>query len=1046
MRLTDWALAWPRALAAVVLLVGVWGVLALVRTPVDLFPDTEPPQAVVIATQPGASARDMASDVTEPLEKELNTLDGVSNLTSTTRDGVASVRVEFSYQKTLSQATAAVGNALDRVTADLPADMVRPRVFPISEATSPAMTLALRPGPESPKDLLHVRLLAQNAIQDRLLALDAVGDVEVFGGHQPEVRVAVDREALAAQGLDVAAVAAALESANVTIPSGRIRPGSGEYLVSVVGEAADPDELARLPLRQGPEGTVLLDDVATVRLGTAEARSAYHGNGESAIAVSIQRPRTGATMAAIEAVEAELPALRTSYRDIRFEIAGSQRNLIEANASGLRSSVIQAVLLTIAVIFVFLADFRAAAVASVSIPLAFLGALAVLGLTPYSLNMVTMTGLIIAVGLVIDSAVVVLENIIRRQRAGLDRGAREAARAGARQVAPAVIAGIMTTVVVVLPVMFAGGYLQRIMRPLNLMITATLVASLLVALTVVPVLAARLLDRPATRTSRLEHWLGAVGTGTDRLGDFMSGLVRTALRRRWLVLAVVAVFLVGTMRSVPPLIGNELMPPMDTGIATIDFETPGHFAVERVERVLDKVEREVEATTGVRRVSSVIGSEPGTMGFGTGGATPQTARLTVYMVDRTQREASIWTVMDRWREALDRLRGVQGYTVSAFGATPISTTKAPLDIIISGPDAAVLDHLGERALTELEGMAGVLDMRRSWLRDKPERRVTVDREAAQRLGLSTAATGRAVAAAVDGVPAGNLRLEGFLDLPIRVAYAASAVDSPGGLGGVYLSTAEGPAPLRAVADVTTQWVRPAITRENLEETLDITAVNRAYTVADVAAEARERLAAIDEPAGYDIKVGGTITNLRGNQGRMQAALIPGFGMLALLLFALFGTVRHPLAIMAAIPLAVAGALWGLLIFGKPMSMPTIMGLILLGGTIVNNSILLLEFVRQAQAEGRSRDDAVVEAVRLRLRPVLMTTISTVLGLSPLVFELAVGLERMSPLGIAAASGLLVGTVLTLVVLPVLFSLLDDAAGALRRRLQTHGERAATDRV
>ncbi|HKL77310.1 MAG TPA: efflux RND transporter permease subunit [Gammaproteobacteria bacterium] len=1032
MRLIDWALHRPRALTAVVLLVVIWGLLAYFRTPVDLFPDTEPPQAVVVATQPGASARDMASDVTRVLEKELNTLDGVSVLRSTSRDGVAAIRVAFGYHRTLHGAVAAVGNALDRTTGDLPADVARPRVYPVSEATSPVMTLALRPAADSPKDLADVRLLAENPIQDRLLALDAVGDVEVFGGHEPQVRVAVDRAALAAQDLGVAAVVAALEGANVTIPAGRVQPGSGEYLVTVAGEAATPRELAGLPLRQGENGTVRLGDVAEVSMTTAEARSAYHGNGEPAIALNILRPRQGATLAAIEAVKAELPALRAAYGDVQFAIAGSQQNLIEVNAAGLRSSVLQAVVLTVAVIFVFLADWRAAAVASVSIPLAFLGALAILGFTPYSLNMVTMSGLIIAVGLVIDSAVVVLENIMRRYRAGTDGDAREAARAGARQVATAVTAGILTTVVVVLPVMFAGGYLQRIMRPLNLMIVITLIASLLVALTVIPVLAARLLGKPRRGPNAVERALSGVGTGTDRLAEATGHGVRAVLRHRWLTLAAAVVFFVGTVRTVPPLIGNELMPPMDTGIAAIELETPAHYGLERVEGVLDEVEAVIAATPGVRRVSSVVGAEPGKISFGAGGATAQTANLTVYLVDRTQRAADIWTIMDRWRAAMDELPGIKGYTVAEFGATPISTTKAPLDIIISGPDADVLDALGERTLAALEGMPGVLDVRRSWLRDKPEQTVAVDRESAQRLGLSAADTGRALAAAVDGLPAGDLRLTGFLDVPIRVAYADAAVDRPGGVGGVYLPTAEGPVPLRAVADTTTQWTRPAITREDLQQTLDITAVNRGHTVADVAAEARRRVAGVNVPAGYSIEVGGTVSDLEANQGRMRAALLPGFGMLALLLFALFGALRYPVAIIAAIPLAVASALWGLLVFGKPMSMPAIMGLILLGGTVVNNSILLLDFVRQARAEGAERETAIVEAVRLRLRPVLMTTLSTVLGLSPLVFEMAVGLERMSPLGIAAATGLLAGTVLTLVVLPVLFSLLDDLGQRLRR--------------
>ena len=772
--------------------------------------------------------------------------------------------------------------------------------------------------------------------------------------------------------------------------------------------------------------------MADVTLGTAEARSAYHGNSKPAIALNILRPREGTTLAAINAVKAALPGLRQIYSDIEFEITASQEHLIEVNARGLRSSVLQAVILTIAVIFVFLADLRAAAVASVSIPLAFLGSLAVLGFTPYSLNMVTMSGLIIAVGLVIDSAVVVLENIIRRHRAGIDSCAREAARAGARQVATAVTAGILTTVVVVLPVMFAGGYLQQIMRPLNLMIAVTLVGSLLAALTVIPVLAARLLDRPRGQANRLERRLEHVGTATDSLGDAIGRLVQAALRRRWITVVTALGFLVVTARIVPPLIGNELMPPMDTGIASINFETPANFGIDRVEGVLSEVEKAVEGTSGVRRISSVIGSEPGRISFGSGGATAQAVSMTVYLVDRTQREADIWRIMDGWRTALNKLPGIKGYTISEFGATPISTTKAPLDIIISGPDANMLDTLGKRVLTELDGMSGVMDMRRSWLFDKPEQAVTVDRISAQRLGLSTEEVGQGLAAAINGLPAGSLRLDGFLDIPIRIAYADSDMDTPGGIGDVYLLSDEGIVPLRAVAESTMRWTRPSITREDLQQTLDITAVNRHYTVVDVAAMARERLADIKVPGGYSVEVGGTVTNLKDNQKRMASALLPGAAMLALLVFALFGSIRHSLAILSAIPLAVAGALWGLLVFNKPMSMPAIMGLILLSGTVVNNSILLLDFVRQIRAEGWSRDEAIVQAVRLRLRPVLMTTVSTVLGLSPLVFEMAVGLERMSPLGIAAASGLLIGTMLTLVVLPVLFSLMDDAANQLKR--------------
>ena len=1020
MNLPDRALKHPQVLAALVLLVAVWGALAYVRTPVDLFPDTAPPQVAVIATLPGAAARDVTDDVTRVLEKEFSTVRGVKEITSTTRDGVAAINVEFHYGREATQAVTAVRNAIDRIAPDLPADMPAPQVHAVTDASQSVLTLSLAPAGDSPKRLADVRLLAENVLKDRLLALPAVGDVEIFGGHEPEVRVAVDSEALAARDIPIRRVGTVLEAANVTIPGGDVQRGGSETLVTLTGELPGLDAIRDLPLATGPSGTTRIGNVASVERTTSDQRAAFHGNGQAAIALNIMRPEDGATLAAIRAVKAELPALRAQYRDIDFAIAGSQEELIAVNAEGLRTSLMQAVVLTIAVIFVFLADLRVAAVAATSIPLAFLGAFAVLGLTGYSLNMVTMSGLIIAVGMVIDSAVVVLENIVRHHR----EGSRNAAREGTRQVALAVTAGMLTTVVVVAPVMVAGGYIERIMRPLNLMVSATLIASLLVALTVIPALAARFL-RPGGARGFVERRLDAVPRGVDRLGEAVGKIAEHALRRRWLVVALAVLFFALTMRLVTPLIGNELMPRMDTGIATIDLEAPAHYTPARTEKVLRRVEKRVRQTPGVTRTAATVGSEPGKLSFGDAGATPRSAQLTVHMVPRTERSDSIWTIMDRWRTHLDSLPGVKSHTVMEYGATPISTTKAPLDIILSGTDPNGLDRLGRRVTDRLEGLPGVTDVRRSWFPDQPERRIRVDRERARRLGLDAETVGRAVQAAVDGLPAGDLRLQGFLDVPIRIAYANPVVARPGGVGNVYLPTGDAVVPLRAVSRSSVHQVPPIITRENLKATLNITAVNRTHTIAQVAANAEQRLESIDLPAGYSVEVSGTVADLRANQANMRDALIPGVLMLGLLLFALFRSARHALTVLAVVPLAVAGGLWGLLAFGKPMCMPAIMGLILLGGTVVNNQILLLDFIVQARAQGIARSEAVVRAVKLRLRPVLMTTLSTILGLSPLIFEMAVGLERMSPLGIAAASGLLLGMVLTFVVVPVVYSLLDD---------------------
>jgi multidrug efflux pump subunit AcrB len=373
---------------------------------------------------------------------------------------------------------------------------------------------------------------------------------------------------------------------------------------------------------------------------------------------------------------------------------------------------------------------------------------------------------------------------------------------------------------------------------------------------------------------------------------------------------------------------------------------------------------------------------------------------------------------------------VQSFRVSEFGATPLSTTKAPLDIVISGPDAAIISDLADRCLDALKGLPGLIDVRRSWFIDKPECEVIVDPSLARLYQTSPQQIARELKAYVKGVPASQMRLDRFLDIPITVQYDPSYVEGPESLEEAYVTSQFGPVPLRVMATFREQRRQPFITRERLANTVDVTGMNRVATIGQVAKMAQQKLAKVQAPEGYKIEVSGTMANMKTGQQEMGSALRIGFVLLYILLVAIFQSFRHPVTVMAAIPLAVAGALWGLLLFDKPMCKPATMGMILLGGTIVNNSILLLDFIINARARGVPKQEAILQSVRLRIRPILMTTVSTVVGLMPLVLEMAIGLERMSPLGIVAATGLIVGTFMTMVVIPVFYSTLDSLADAV----------------
>ncbi|WP_300667888.1 efflux RND transporter permease subunit [Desulfoluna sp.] len=1031
MNLPQFSLKNPYIILAFVLVITIMGSIAYVVVPTDLFPETVPPQVAVITVTPGASAKEITDKVTRNIEKELGSLAGLKRVTSVSRDEVSAITAEFLFSKPMGEAVIDVQNAVARVRGQLPSDTQEPLLYRITDATRPLLTLALSPRPNSLKSLSDIRLLAENDLRDELMAIPGVGDIQVFGGHQPEIEVRVDRDALAGHGLTVTDVITGLARQNVAAPGGIVYGAGQEYLLKVSGEFSGLPSLEEMPLGVGSGRQILLGDVAKVRAGESDPRSRYHGNGIEAIAINVLRPEKGHTGEALAEVKKALPRIMAHYPDILFETTDDQQPLIDLNVHGMRVSLWQAVILTVVLIFVFLADLRAAAVVSAAIPLSFLATLMVLWISPYTLNMVTLSGLIVAVGMVVDASVVVLENIHRHHKETGYKDTTRSALTGAGQVALPITAGMLTTVAVLIPVIFTTGYTRQIMRPLNITIVSTLVASLIVSLTVIPILAARFLPAPDKGANRIRRLLTPVDRGVKHLTGGYVKLVTLALRHRGITALLLLAFMALSLRVVKPLLGGEQMPPMDTGIVSIEFDTDSSAKPEQVNKVLSRVEAVLNRHPEVVTLSSVVGSEPGALSFGGGGTTSQSAHITARLTPRTQRAETIWEIETQWRKALQAVPGVRTFRVSEYGATPVSTTRAPFDAILSGPDPIVLNRLADKAMDLLSDTPGMIDLHRSWYLDKIEQTFTIDPQLAVFYGTSPFEVATALRMAVQGVSATSMRLDGFSEIPVRVRFQADQVDDLGRLEELPIPTRSGPVRLGNLAKVTNLRAQPFITREDQRPTIDITAGNSGLTIAQVTGAAKQRLTGLSLPKGYALNIGGTARDMGETQKNLGQALKIGLALLFVLLMAMFKSIAHPVTILLSIPLAAAGGIWGLLIFDKPFCMPALMGFILLGGTIVNNAILMLDFIIKARQEGLEKNEAILQSVRLRLRPILITAVSTMVGFSPLIFETAVGLERMSPLGIAAASGLLVGTLVTLVAVPVIYSLLDSLGTQLR---------------
>ncbi len=1024
----------PHLVMSVILLLAAFGIIGFRSMPLNLFPDANYPVIVVIIPQPGAAAADVEDKVTRPVEKELATLDLVRRVRSVSQDEMTAVSVEFEYRKSLDAAATDVANGLKKIEAQLPADIRPPEIFRVSDATTPVFTLALSPRPGSHLDLAKVRQLADNEVREAFLRLPEVANVEVFGGYSPEMNIEIDPVKLHAHHLSLNQVIMALRAQNINIPDGLIINRHSQYLIKTQGERLLKQELGAIVIAhetgQGG-GELRLSDIAAVKTACRERQSLYRGNGRAAIGINLLRPEQGHVTTTIAAVEKALPAISRQFPNLDFQVADTQKEIINTSISNMTDALRDAIIMTIAVIFLILANLRLSLLAAVSIPFTYFLTFAAMYVLGYELNIVTLTAVIVAVGLLLDDAIVVIENIERHYHQ-LQEPIREAVVSGLQEIMLADWAGTYTTVIVLLPIMFVGGYVQKILRPFTVVLALSLISSYIVSVTVIPILAPYVMKKNSSR-NRLEKAAALFDRFViDPLSGFFAGLIHLALRHKFLFIAPVIILFVVSMKLVMPLTGRDLMPPMDTGIVKIAFETDADTSLEQTEKITRQIEAELKKFKGLRLLSTTIGSEPGVVSFGTG-RIPQQGMITAHFVDRFHRRETLWEIEAEIRRQAAGIPGLKSFDVFDFGATPLSSIAAPVDVMISGPDPKVLDQLADQAAERLRQVRGLTTVTRSWTGDKTEFRLKIDQEKASRYGLDPAGISAELATAVKGGVASTLRVPGEDGYLIRVRYPAAERRDIKDLMNIYLTGSSGPVPLGELASLEKTRTRTRFTRQGLEPSVDVYGYRATTAITFLQENIHQALRGFELPPGYHLSHEGEVKNM----GEAGKRLAKALGLAVILLFfslvPTFSSWINPVTIMSAIPLAMIGGAWGLLITGRHACMPANMGMILLAGVVVNNSILLIDFIEQARKQGKELLDAIEQAVRVRTRPILMTAVSTIVGMLPIAAQRALGLERLSPLAVVAIGGLLVATFLTLIYVPLFYALVDG----LRQRFMHH---------
>ncbi|MCS7183370.1 MAG: efflux RND transporter permease subunit [Thermoanaerobaculum sp.] len=1041
--LVHWAITHPVGTVTISLGICVVGIALGSNLAVDLLPKIVYPQVRAQVNYPGVDPEVMEQTVTKPLETRLATTENAILITSESSEGRSGVDVHFAYGTNVDFALRDASTKLDQARAALPRDVDPPVIFKFDPSQIPVLQFAV----SSPtRDEAWLKRWCEDALAKQLLTVEGVASVDVAGGLDREIQVVVDPERLRSYGLTVSELLARIQEENQDISGGRVTSPAREVLTKTKGKFRNVADIeaVRIPLRSG--GEVALTDVAKVLDTYRDNRVYARLNGKPAVQVAISKQPDANTVKVVDGCNRVLARLQGEGffpPDVSFQVVEDQAFYVRAAVSGVGSAALVGGALAMITVFLFLRSLRRTVIIGLAIPLSLLGCLALMGVSGMTLNLMSLGGLALGIGMLVDNAIVMLENIDRHQRRG--ENALEATHEGAGEVASAVTASTLTNLAAVVPFLLITGLAALIFRELLLTISFAILVSLLVALTLVPMLSGQLF-RLQAKASRLEEV--AILRFVPQLVEILEGVYRRQLawvlrHRGWVLSAAVFVFFLSLWGM--GRLGNEFLPPVDDGRVRVFLRFPPDTSVEVSNRAVKEAEALVRQLPEVKNVFAVAGG--GIWGRGLN-VNPAMGSMVVELTPRRQRamSAAEWVQM-----AQTQLRQLPALKDAQVRVSPprirglrTGTSTEDIEVKIFGEDLPTLERLGNDLAAQLARLPGLVNVDSSYQRTAPELRVEVDRVRAAALGLDVGEVGRTVRTAVAGTVVTRLT-EQDREFDIRVRFPRNLVQSAAELGAVPLFPRSGvPVRVRDVAKVYESASPQTIVRENQNRLVRVTAqaLPSVWSTGEATAEVRKVLSRFTLPEGYTVRFGGQEETIAENR-RVFLTMI---GLAVFLVFAVmaiqYESFTLPLAIMGAIPLALAGVVAALAVAGLPVSAPVMLGMILLAGIVVNNGILLVEYMEIRRRSGLSPRDAALEAAPLRVRPILMTVSTTVVGMLPLALNPAEGAELMSPLAVAVIGGLVVSTALTLFVVPSAYLSLWTLRQRLSRQLLVPAESAA----
>jgi multidrug efflux pump subunit AcrB len=998
----------------------VLGIIALITLPKNMFPDSTPPQVIVITKVPGATAQVAANTVSKPIEQEIARLGLVTDVSSINVANFSIVKAEFSYEKGLNAAAVDVANALSIAKGVLPAD-ANPAIYTAGDFILPVDVISLSPKSNN-MNLGDIRKIADSYLKPYLLSNPDIGNVEVFGGYESSINVEVDPFKAKKYNIDFEKIAKALQTLNRDMPVGFVKGENSFYTITFYGEKDEVERLKQISVMPN----VRLSDVAEVSWSYAKRTSGYIGNGKPAIALAIQRAPGGSVLSVSKAAREEMKKLEAKYPNINFEISDTQRDLIELSNDNMLVALRDAIFYTLLIILFFLGNFRAIIAAAVSIPLVFFSTLAVIWLTGGSLNVVIYTAIILALGMLTDDAVVVLENIERHLNE-LKEDLQTAIHKGTKEVIGPIWSGTIATIAIVSPLMFIGGFPQKIFQPLIITLIIALLISFFLAITFIPKIS-ELLYKKGIGKTKIELWFNKIYSRT--IGSLVEPYVNVikfsnGKNRMWrrvvLILGVVLILII-SLKTIMPTIGKDAMPPMDTGIIKAQVMFSSNTTVNSAEAKIEPFVKWLHQQPWIDKSSVAFGNEMGVLSLGSGNI-PAEATITIYCINRFDRKMNSWQIEDLIRDKLSHLEGIKKNDVYDFGATALSTIKASLDVRIKSPTVDGLAEKSHEVKEALKNIKGLTSISTSWDKDFTEIALNIDENKALSYGITPYEI--AMQIPVRGQVVGlNANLQSLNTQIVRLYLKGKFSENIETLRLLPIHTPMGEIPLEQLATISKNITYAKIERDKMLYSIDVNGYRANRPVSHLTDDAEASLANIKNDNDVIITQEGDSAQIQDSFSRMIKAIALGIILLIMVLISFYRSVKMSFIMISVLPLAMIGAAWGMLLFHKPSCMPSLIGILLLFGIIIKNAVLLIDFYQKYKEGGETPFESAIESVRVRFRPVMMTAFGTIAGMIPIALEQAVGLERLSPLADVAIGGLLIGTLLTLIYIPMFAYIVD----------------------